>query len=85
MMGFGYGGYGGYGACGSTGGGFLMILIPIIIVGIIIYAIFKLKDNHSIKYVKQSDNALDVLNERFVRGEIDEEEYEQKKTLLMKN
>jgi len=31
-----------------------------------------------------SANALEILNERPARGEIDEEEYKQKKALLMK-
>ena len=31
------------------------------------------------------DNALAILNERFARGEIDQQEYEQRNTALTKN
>ncbi|AQQ53254.1 hypothetical protein B0X71_09295 [Planococcus lenghuensis] len=69
------------------GGGLLMMLLWIVIVGIVIYGIvllimkpFERKGNKN----EQEDRALDVLRERFARGEIDETEYEEKKRVLLK-
>lgn len=84
MMGFGYG-YGGYGGCGLIGGGFWMMLIPLILIGIIIFAAFKLWGGSSVKSERELDNSMEILNERFARGEINEEEYKQKKALLLKH
>lgn len=69
MMHYGYGMMGGYG-----------IIIPIILIGLIIYAVIKLtqssQKNHS------NSKALDILNERYANGEITEEEYKLKKKTL---
>jgi putative membrane protein len=67
---------------GLLGGGFLMMLIPLILIGVIIYIIYKTQGRRNITYENKSDNALEILNERFARGEINEEEYKQKKALL---
>jgi len=82
MMRFGYG-YNGFGRCGFIGGGFGMMLIALILIGIVIYVIFKHKKINA-KNESGSDNALTILDERFARGEIDEEDYKQRKTLLLK-
>lgn len=70
-----------------SGAGILMMLIWIVVVGIVIYGIvllilkpFERKENRD----KQEDKALNVLRERFARGEIDETEYEEKKRILSK-
>ena len=76
MMGYGFG----Y-------GGIFMMLIPIVLVAIIVYAILKLTghSNRNGHYNNISSNgALDILNERFARGEITEEEYNQKKNMILK-
>jgi len=77
MMGYGYR-YGG----NMVGGGF-GIIIPLIIIGIVAVIIYKLLQNRNIKDIGNSDNSLDILNERFARGEIDEDEYSRKKDLLL--
>lgn len=72
----------GYG-CGILGGGwFGMMFIPLILTGIAIYAIFKLTSNGNVRSGREFNNSIDILNERFARGEISEEEYKQKKALL---
>jgi len=76
MMGYGFG----------YGGAFMM-LIPIILVIIIIYAVYKLTGHSSNNghYNKiGSNSALDILNQRLVRGEITEEEYKKKKNMILK-
>ena len=76
MMGYGFG----Y-------GGIFMMLIPIVLVAIIVYAILKLTGHSNLNghYNNiRSNSALDILNERFARGEITEEEYNQKKNMILK-
>lgn len=74
----------GYGMMG--GGWFGYMLIPLIIIGVIIYAVFKLSNNNKNgRYASQQhDSSLDILNERFAKGDITEEEYNRKKDMLMK-
>ncbi|MCJ7688170.1 MAG: SHOCT domain-containing protein [Clostridiaceae bacterium] len=80
MMGYGVG-YGvGY-------GGMFMMLIPIVLVAIIVYAIYKLighANNNGHYNNIRGNSALDILNERFARGEITEEEYNQKRDMILK-
>jgi len=68
-------------------GGIFMMLIPIVLVAIIVYAILKLtghsKGNGNYNNIS-SNGALDILNERLARGEITEEEYNQKKNMILK-
>jgi putative membrane protein len=68
-------------------GGMFMMLIPIVLVSIIVYAIYKLigHSNNNGHYNNiGSNSALNILNERFARGEITEEEYNQKKNMILK-
>ncbi|MCR1898583.1 SHOCT domain-containing protein [Irregularibacter muris] len=60
----------------------LFMFLPLLIVGLMVYIIVRLvqKSNHNAGIQKNS--ALDILNERFARGEISEEEYERKKKML---
>ena len=75
MMGYGYG-------YNMMGGWFGMMIIPIILIAVIIFLFYKQGQNNSVKDIGTRDNALDILNERFARGEIDEEEYNNKKSIL---
>lgn len=59
-------------------------LIPLVLIGLIIYAVVKLTqsrqgDNYNIK---GKSDALDILDQRFANGEISEEEYTRKKKML---
>lgn len=80
MMGYGYG----YG-CDLLGGGwFGMMIIPLLLIGVIVYAVIKLASNSNVRNVRESGSALEILNERLASGEISEEEYKQKKALLLR-
>ncbi len=68
-------------------GGMFMMVIPIVLVAIIVYAIYKLighSSNNGHYNNKRGNSALDILNERFARGEITEEEYNQKRDMILK-
>lgn len=73
MMGYGYGMMGGFG-----------MIIPLILVGLIIYAAVRLSQggNKSNSNQRGRDDALEILNQRFAKGEISEEEYAKKKKML---
>ena len=77
MMGYGYG--------SNMMGGVFGMIIPIIIIAIIVFAVYKLMQNKNIKDIGTKDSSLDILNERFARGEISEEEYNSKKNELLNN
>lgn len=72
MMGYGYGMMGGFG------------IIPLILIGLIIYAVIRLSQSSHKKSSSQIDvnNALDILNQRYANGEISDEEYAKKKKIL---
>lgn len=79
MMHYGYGLFG--------GGMVFMMLIPLLLIGIIVYVAVRLstketrRDNSG---GQVSDHAMAILNERLARGEISDDEYQQKKALLQK-
>ncbi len=77
----------GYGFSGGTG--FLGTLITlIIIIGIGYFAYKFLKSNkkiNSLNLEKKNDSkALDILNERYSKGEISDEEYNFKKSQILR-
>ncbi len=67
--------------------GFVMTLFMLMLVALVILGVLAL-----VRYLKLSkqpapgsgDNALVILNERYARGEINDEEYTAKKALLSK-
>ena len=87
MMGGGWGGYGGnYG--GGFGTGWLTTLITIVFFGLIIAAVVVLVRavTRGAKFQPVSgraDAALEILNNRYAKGEIKKEEYEQKRKDLI--
>ncbi|MGE5632367.1 MAG: SHOCT domain-containing protein [Caulobacteraceae bacterium] len=72
----------GFGGAGLGGGGFAMMLILLLLIGLVIYLVFKAAGNNN--NIRNMDSTLEILNERFVNGEIGEDEYKKKKALLLK-
>ena len=65
------------------GGWFRMMIMPIILIGILIYVVSNQGKNNNVKDIGTKDNSLDILGERFARGEINENEYNNKKNILL--
>lgn len=67
-----------------------MMLLPVLLIGLAVYAFMKISQNNSNKNMYNSNNnahnsnndALNILNKRYAQGEISEEEYIQKKNIL---
>ena len=76
MMGYAY---------NMMGGGFGMMIIAVTIIAIAIVMVFKLMGNNNTKDTGMRDNSLDILNEKLASGEINEDEYNHKKELLLNN
>lgn len=71
-------GYGyGYGMMGGFGWLF-MILLLVVILAVLIGLFRYLGSGHHMRST-QSRTALDILSERYARGEIDRDEYQQKR------
>lgn len=78
--GFGAGGY------GFRGPNFFMMIPMLIILLLIVYFIFKAINSRNLNFYADtsSSKAIAVLNERFAKGEINEEEYKMKKGQILK-
>jgi len=80
MNGWGYGGYGsgGYGMMGIAGMGMHLIFW----IGAILLVIYLFRRNASHVHntsIGKNNAAMDILRERYARGEIDSEEYQSRK------
>lgn len=86
-MWFNHGGYMG-GNLGFFGFG-LGVIFNLIFWALIIWGVYvlirKLSENGEIMNRKKDDSAMDILKERFAKGEISKEEFEEKKNVLIKN
>lgn len=66
-----------------SGGGLLMMVGALIVIALIVVAIVLLvRRAHRANSAEQSSDSLAALNERFVKGEITEEEYIRMKKVL---
>jgi putative membrane protein len=54
------------------------MIIPIILIGVVICVIYNQGLKNNGKDIGFKGNSIDILNERFARGEISEEEYNTK-------
>jgi len=79
----GFSGYGNFGGHGGGGGMFIMMGLGFIIFLVLIFLAFKLMRSNS-PLSLSSNSALNILNERFANGEINEEEYTKRKIILSK-
>lgn len=65
------------------GGIFMVLFWVLVIAGIAVLVKWLLNENKRSVSTPASNAALDILNERYARGEIDHDEYEQKKNDLL--
>ena len=70
---------GGYGMAGGFGGLLMILWWVLIIVGIVVLVKWMGTSFDKGGQVGGSKTALDILNERYARGEIDEQEFQKKK------
>lgn len=78
MMYYGFGHMGGFG-----------MIIPLILLAVIIYAVVRLTqasrgngNNSNVVTRTERNEALEILNRRYAKGEISDEEYIQKKNII---
>ena len=75
----------GFSAGGSFGGPNMFMMIPMMIILLMVaYLIYKAINSKNLNYATNTSlsKAMIILDERFAKGEINEEEYELKKKLL---
>lgn len=60
----------------------MMFFWIILIVGVIWTIWYFGKEGKTFLFENQNDEAIDILKQRFARGEIEEEEYEERKAVL---
>ena len=70
-----YGGWGGGNMMGWFGGGVMMIVFWVLFFVLIVWVVREVSGKNS----QSSSKALDILKERYVKGEINKEEFEAKK------
>jgi len=72
-----YGLYNGYGGWehGWFGGGIMMVVFWVLLIALIVWAVRGVNDKKS----SSDQSALNILKERYAKGEIDKKEFEEKK------
>lgn len=65
----------------GMGGSWIIPLILVVLIAIAVYMIVNNKKDHN---RTGSNSALDILNERYAKGEIDDEEYNRRKNNISK-
>ena len=73
-----YNGYEGWGIgnmMGWFGGGIMMVAFWVLLIALIVWVIREIGGKNS----RSNSNALDILKERYAKGEIDKREFEEKK------
>lgn len=73
-----YDGYSGWGAgnmMGWFGGGIMMIVFWVLFIALIVWVVREIRG----KNVRSNLQALDILKERYAKGEISKEEFDSKK------
>ena len=73
-----YGGWG-YGMMGGFGGGLMMIVFWALLIVLVVWIVKEISGRHS----NSDSKALDILKERYAKGEINKEEFESKKKDLI--
>ena len=75
-----YGGWGAGNMMGWFGGGIMMLVFWVLLIAFIVWIVREVigKNTHSHSGSSGSD-ALEILKERYAKGEIDKQEFEQKK------
>lgn len=68
-----------YGMMGYGWGGLMMICLIVLIILGVVFLIRYLQPAGKENYRGVENNALNILNERYAKGEITEEEYKRKK------
>ena len=72
-----YNGYGGWGNMMGFGGGIMMLVVWIAVIIFIVWIVKEINGKN--KNSKSNGNALDILKERYAKGEINKQEFEEKK------
>ena len=68
-------GWGAGNMMGWFGGGIMMIVFWVLFIALIVWVVREFSGKNS----KSSSNALDILKERYAKGEMNKEEFESKK------
>ena len=75
-----YGGWGTGNMMGWFGGGIMMVVFWVLLVVFIVWMVREISGKNS---RSSSSNALEILKERYAKGEIDKKEFEEKKKDLI--